>query len=128
MQTAPRSCPVPPDPRRVSSAGRSFRAVTHGIGVSPVPPDPNNPAADGKNHIAVAGGSGWVVTTHDGGATWHEVNLIATVPNWAGFNSSVEWADNSTLYIATENASFGGHLAKSTNGGLTFTDISGAPF
>ena len=117
------------------SAGRSFRAVTHGIGVSPVPPDPNDPTADGKNHIAVAGGSGWVVVTHDGGATWHEASLGTVgngqIPNWGGFNSSVEWADNNTLYVATENASvsfFGSHLAKSTDGGLTFTDISGAPF
>jgi hypothetical protein len=110
------------------SNSRRFRAVTHGIGISPTPPDPNDATADGKNHIAVAGSSGWVVTSHDGGATWHEVSLIATIPFWGGFNSSVEWADNSTLYVATENAGFGGHLAKSTDGGLTFTDISGAPF
>ena len=115
------------------SASRRFRAVTHGIGVSPVPPDPNDPTADGKNHIAVSGSAGWVVTTHDGGATWHESFLGTSPPNgqipfWGGFNSSVEWADNSTLYVATENAGFGGHLAKSTDGGVTFTDISGAPF
>lgn len=116
------------------SPSRRFRQVTHGIGVSPVPPDPNNPAADGRNHVAVAASAGWVVTSHDGGASWHETFLGAfptapgPIPFWGGFNSSVEWADNSTLYVATENAGFGGHLAKSTDGGLTFTDISGAPF
>ena len=114
------------------SPSRRFRAHTHGIAISPIPPDPNDPAADGKNHIAIAGASGWVVTSHDGGASWHEVflgvNFDGQVPSWAGFTSAVEWADNSTLYVASENAGFGGHLAKSTDGGLTFTDISGAPF
>ena len=137
-------CTQATGPEVASSPGlsdsRRFRAATHGIGISPVPPDPNNPAADGKKHIAVAGSSGWVLTSHDGGATWHEVLLgpsvvvkkkvitPAQLPSWGGFNSSVEWADNSTLYVATENAGFGGHLAKSTDGGVTFTDISGAPF
>ena len=114
------------------SPTRRFRAVTHGIGISPVPPDPNDPTADGKNTIAVSGSAGWVVTSHDGGNTWHETYLggafDGVVPSWAGFTSSVEWADNSTLYVASENAGFGGHLAKSTDGGVTFTDISGAPF
>jgi hypothetical protein len=116
------------------SPSRRFRATTHGIDISPTPPDPNNPAADGKNHIAVVGSGGWIVTSHDGGNTWHETFLGAfpgaagQIPFWGGFNSTVAWADNSTLYVGTENAGFGGHLAKSTDGGLTFTDISGAPF
>jgi len=32
------------------------------------------------------------------------------------------------LYVASESANFDPHLAKSTDGGLTFTNISGAPF
>jgi|tagenome__1003787_1003787.scaffolds.fasta_scaffold20939793_1 hypothetical protein len=115
------------------SPSRRFRAVTHGIDISPTPPDPNDPTKDGKKHIAVVGSGGWIVTSHDGGATWHEAFLGAfpgaagQIPFWGGFNSTVAWADNSTLYVGTENAGFGGHLAKSTDGGVTFTDISGAP-
>jgi photosystem II stability/assembly factor-like uncharacterized protein len=114
------------------SPDRRFRATTHGIAISPTPPDPNDPAADGKKHIAISGAGGWIVTSHDGGASWHEVflgvNFDGQVPSWAGFTSAVEWADNQTLYVASENAGFGGHLAKSTDGGQNFTDISGAPF
>ncbi len=119
-------------PEVLSSPGisdsRSFRDHTHGIDISPTPPDPNDPTADGKNHIAVVGTGGWLVTSHDGGATWHELSMIGAVPFWQGFNSSVAWADNNTLYVASESANFDPHLAKSTDGGLTFTNISGAPF
>jgi len=120
------------------SPTRRFRDVTHGIGVSPTAPDPNNPGVDGKRHIAVAGSSGWVLTSHDGGANWqqallgpdevnpvtHAVITTGQLAGWQGFNSSVEWADNQTLYVATEYTGFGHHLAKSTDGGATFTDIS----
>jgi photosystem II stability/assembly factor-like uncharacterized protein len=119
--------PVVPSSPGISDS-RSFRDHTHGIDISPVPPDPNDPTADGKNHIAVVGTGGWLVTSHDGGATWHEVSMIGAVPFWNGFNSSVAWADNNTLYVASESANFDPHLAKSTDGGLTFTNISGAPF
>jgi photosystem II stability/assembly factor-like uncharacterized protein len=50
--------------------------------------------------------------------------LIGTVPNWQGFNSNVEWADNKTLYVASESPIPGARVAKSTDGGLTFTDSS----
>jgi photosystem II stability/assembly factor-like uncharacterized protein len=106
----------------------TFRDHTHGIDISPVAPNPNDPTADGKNHIAVVGTGGLLVTSHDGGATWHETPMIGSVPFWAGFNSSVAWADNQTLYVASESANFDPHLAKSTDGGLTFTNISGFPF
>jgi photosystem II stability/assembly factor-like uncharacterized protein len=119
--------PVVPSSPGISD-NRNFRDHTHGIDISPTPPDPNDPTADGKNHIAVVGSGGWLVTSHDGGATWHEVSMIGTVPFWQGFNSSVAWADNNTLYVASESANFDPHLAKSTDGGLTFTNISGAPF
>jgi photosystem II stability/assembly factor-like uncharacterized protein len=33
----------------------------------------------------------------------------------------VEWADDSTLYLASESPIPGGRIAKSTNGGLTFS-------
>jgi len=102
-------------------AARVFRDTVHGIGVSP--------AADGGlDSVAVVCNAGWVVTTHNGGATWHQTPLIGTVTNWQGFNSNAEWADNDTLYIASENPfpSFGpvARVAKSTDGGLTFSESS----
>ena len=43
-------------------SGRIVRGVSHGIGVSPT--------ADGQNHVAVVCNGGFVVVTHNGGATW----------------------------------------------------------
>jgi hypothetical protein len=97
-------------------ARRVFRDAVHGIGVSP--------STDGLKNVAVVCLSGWVVMTHDGGATWHQTNLIATVPNWQGFNSNAEWADSDTLYVASESPFSGARVAKSTDGGLHFTDSS----
>lgn len=101
---------TPPSPG--IGAGRGFRDTPHGIGVSPT--------ATGLNHVAVVALSGWVVFTHDGGASWHQTRLIGTVPNWQGFNSSAEWADNTTLYVASESPIPAARVAKSTDGGLTF--------
>jgi hypothetical protein len=97
---------------------RVFRDAVHGVGVSP---SPNG----GVDHVAVVCSSGFVVSTHNGGHTWHQASLIGTVPNWQGFNSNAEWADNDTLYIASESPIPGsGRVAKSTDGGLTFQDAS----
>jgi hypothetical protein len=102
-------------------ANRIFRDTVHGIGVSPAP-------NGGLDTVAVVCNGGWVVVTHDGGTTWHQTPLIGTVTNWQGFNSNAEWADNDTLYIASENPfpSFGpvARVAKSTDGGLTFSESS----
>jgi photosystem II stability/assembly factor-like uncharacterized protein len=68
--------------------------------------------------------SGWVVVTHDGGKTWHQTALIGTVPNWQGFNSNAEWADDKTIYVTSESPISGARVAKSTDGGLTFADAS----
>jgi photosystem II stability/assembly factor-like uncharacterized protein len=97
-------------------AARVFRDAVHGIGVSP--------SADGLNNVAVVTNGGWVVVTHDGGATWHQTPLIGTVPNWQGFNANVEWADDNTLYVASESPFAGARVAKSVDGGLTFNDSS----
>ena len=105
---------VPPSPG--INAARIFRDTTHGIGVSPT--------ADGQNHVAVVCNGGFVVTTHNGGATWQQAALIGTVPNWQGFNSTAEWADNTTLYIGSESPVSGSRVAKSTDGGLTFVNAS----
>jgi photosystem II stability/assembly factor-like uncharacterized protein len=37
------------------------------------------------------------------------------------YNSNVEWADDSTLYLASESPIPAGRIAKSTDGGMTFT-------
>jgi hypothetical protein len=96
---------------------RVFRDAVHGIGVSPS-------ANGGLNHVAVVCLGGWVVMTHDGGDTWHQTPLIGMVPNWQGFNSNAEWADNDTLYVTSESPFPGARVAKSTDGGLTFSDFS----
>ncbi len=98
-------------------AARVFRDAVHGVGVSP---SPNG----GLNNVAVVCNGGWVVVTHDGGSSWHQTPLIGTVPNWQGFNSNVEWGDNETLYVASESPFSGARVAKSTDGGATFTDAS----
>jgi photosystem II stability/assembly factor-like uncharacterized protein len=102
---------IPPSPGIGKT--RIFRDTPHGIGVSPT--------ANGLNTVAVVCNGGFVVSTHDGGATWHQAGLIGTVPNWQGFNSNVEWADDSTLYLASESPVPGGRIAKSTDGGVTFS-------
>ncbi len=110
--------PVPNTPPSPGiNAARIFRDTPHGIGVSP--------ETDGQNHVAVVCNGGFVVVTHNGGATWTQAALIGTVPAWQGFNSNAEWADNTTLYIASESPLVGsGRVAKSTDGGDTFTNVS----
>ena len=107
-----------PSPSPGIGKNRRFRDVPRGIGVSP--------AADGLNHVAVTCSSSWVVVTHDGGNTWHQTFLGlggGPVANWQGFNSSAEWADDNTLYIGSESTNSGSsHIAKSTDGGLTFVE------
>lgn len=75
---------------------------------------------DGLAHVAVVCNGGFVVITHNGGVSWTQTGLIGTVPSWAGFNSNAEWADNDTLYIASESPGSSSRVAKSTNGGLSF--------
>ena len=110
--------PVPDTPPSPGiNAARIFRDTPHGIGVSPTP--------DGQNHVAVVCNGGFVVVTHNSGATWTQAALIGTVPGWQGFNSTAEWADNTTLYIGSESPIAGsGRVAKSTDGGLTFVNAS----
>ena len=109
--------PVPDTPPSPGiGAARIFRDTPHGIGVSPT--------ADGQNHVAVVCNGGFVVVTHNGGATWTQAGFIGTVPGWRGFNSSAEWADNNTLYISSESPASAARVAKSTDGGLTFVNVS----
>ena len=113
--TIPNTPPAPPTPPSPGiGATRVFRDTPHGIGVSPT--------ADGQNHVAVVCNGGFVVVTHNGGTTWSQTPLIGTVAGWQGFNSNAEWADDTTLYIASESPIQGsGRVAKSVDGGATFT-------
>jgi hypothetical protein len=104
------------DPSTPPSPGigptRVFRDTPHGIGVSPT--------ASGLKTVAVVCNGGFVVFTHDGGATWGQTAMIGPVSGWQGFNSTAEWANDSTLYIGSESPISGGRVAKSTDGGVTF--------
>jgi photosystem II stability/assembly factor-like uncharacterized protein len=64
-----------------------------------------------------------VLITADGGATWKQRNTL--VPGHLGYNSSVAWANNSVLYVASENP-FGQsvYVVKSTDGGATWAAAS----
>ncbi len=106
----------PGQPSSGIGAARVFRDTVHGIGVSP--------EANGLSNVAVVCNAGWVVITHNGGRHWRQTPLIGTVPKWQGFNANVEWADNKTLYVASESPIPGARVAKSTDGGFTFTDSS----
>ncbi|HKF57788.1 MAG TPA: hypothetical protein VKJ45_20185 [Blastocatellia bacterium] len=88
-----------------------FRLTHHVIGVSPLD----------TNHIAVSENLGILAITTDGGASWVERHLISLVPGYGGFNSSPAWANNTTLYLSSENPNGGAErLLKSTDGGATW--------
>jgi hypothetical protein len=101
---------TPPSPG--IGATRVFRDTPHGIGVGAT--------ANDLSHIAVVCNGGFVVVTHNGGASWSQAALIGTVPGWQGFNATVAWADNNTLYVGSESPISGGRVVKSTDGGATF--------
>ena len=74
-------------------ATRRFRSSSYNLGVSP---------AD-LNRIALGAGGGFMDVTTDGGTTWTDINLVAAVPGYLGFVSSVIWQNNQTIWI-TSNA------------------------
>jgi photosystem II stability/assembly factor-like uncharacterized protein len=92
-----------------------LRAGSHPIGVSPVD----------LNHFGVLGNSGNLWFTNDGGATFNNRNLIAVAAPWPGFNATLAYASNTTMYVGNE-APIGIALRviKSTDGGTTWTNVS----
>ncbi|MBL0210476.1 MAG: immunoglobulin domain-containing protein [Holophagaceae bacterium] len=92
------------------------RAVSHGVGLHPT---------DG-NRIAAACNAGYVITTTNAGSLWTARDLIGTVPasgarTWQGFNSSVAWVDNNTLFACSESTGADSiHVVKSTDGGANW--------
>lgn len=91
----------------------SIRDATRGIGVGP-----------DLNHLAVAAPGGHVEITANGGTTWSDFSIGATVAGFA-FVSSITWGDANTLYITSENPSAGNvRLVKGTFNGATWTFAS----
>jgi photosystem II stability/assembly factor-like uncharacterized protein len=96
-----------------NTASTYIRGASHSVAVSPVD----------LNHVAAVSPGGKILLTNDGGAHW--VLNSTLVPGHLGFNSSVAWANNSVLYVASENP--GGQsvwVVKSTNGGQTWAAAS----
>ena len=99
-----------------SPGSTAIRSASHTLGVAP----------DSLDHIGLAGASGNVVFTHDGGANWTTQNLIALVPGWPGFNTTVAIAtDHDVMYVGNENTTAGPHVARTADGGATWADATG---
>jgi hypothetical protein len=92
-----------------------LRAGSHPIGISP----------DDLNHFGVLGNGGNAWFTSDGGATFQNRVLTALAPGWAGFNSTLAYADNNTMYVGSENAATTPiRVIKSTDGGNTWASAT----
>ena len=124
--------PNPPPPASQTANRVLLRAGMHPIGISP----------DDLNHYGVLANGGHAFFTADGGATWAK-KVIATappvppaivepgaqvviVPGWPGFNATLAYADNQTMYIGNE-APVGTALRviKSTDGGNNWAAANG---
>lgn len=93
-----------------------LRAGSHPIGISPVDLD----------HFGVLGNGGNLWFTNDGGATFINRVLTAAAPGWPGFNSSLAYASNTTMYVSNEaplNPATQ-RVIKSTDGGTTWANAS----
>jgi photosystem II stability/assembly factor-like uncharacterized protein len=92
-----------------------LRPGSHPIGISP----------DDLNHFGVLGNGGNLWFTADGGATFQNRVLTAISPGWPGFNASLAYADNNTMYVGNE-APIGTaqRVIKSTDGGTSWTNAS----
>ena len=94
---------------------RLLRAGSHPIGISPVD----------LNNFGVLGNGGNLWFTNDGGATFNNRVLTVVAAPWPGFNSTLAYADNTTMYVGNE-APIGTamRVIKSINGGNTWTNAS----
>ena len=92
-----------------------LRAGSHPIGISP----------DDLNHFGVLGNGGNLWFTTDGGTSFQNRVLTAIVPGWPGFNATLAYADNNTMYVGNE-APVGTpqRVIKSTDGGNTWTNAN----
>jgi photosystem II stability/assembly factor-like uncharacterized protein len=91
------------------------RGTTHSVAVSPVD----------LNHVAAVSPGGTILITADGGKTWARRSTLLPNNVYAGFNSSIAYANNSVLYVSSENpGSQPVRVVKSTDGGVTWTAAS----
>ena len=104
--------PKPTDPPVHTVA---LRAGSHPMGISPVDLD----------HFGVLGNAGNLWFTTDGGATFINRVLTSLVPAWPGFNASLAYGSNTSMYVGNE-APIGTaiRVIKSTDGGNTWTNAS----
>jgi hypothetical protein len=109
-QCAPPVPPPGPTPVRVA-----LRAGSHPIGISP----------EDLDHFGVLANGGWLYSTTDGGTTYASRNLATSVAGWPGFNASLAYASNTTLYVGNE-APIGTpqRVIRSVDGGTTWTVVS----
>jgi len=91
-----------------------LRAGSHPIGVSP----------DDLNHFGVLGNGGNLWFTTDGGATFQNKVLLGVAGGWLGFNSTLAYAANQTMYVGSEAPVAGAVMRaiKSTDGGTTWSN------
>lgn len=72
-------------------SARRFRSSPYNLSVSPTD----------LNRIAVGAAGGFLDITTNGGASWTDINLIASVPGYQGFVTNVSWQDNQNLWITS---------------------------
>ncbi len=120
-------------PPASQTAGRVLlRAGMHPMGISP----------DDLSHFGVLGNGGHAFFTADGGTTWAKKVIasvppvppalvepgaqVILVPGWPGFNATLAYADNQTMYIGNE-APIGTaeRVIKSVDGGNTWAHANG---
>ncbi len=104
-----------PDPKGPPIHTVALRAGWHPMGISPVDLD----------HFGVLGNSGNLWFTNDGGTTFVNKVLTNLATGWPGFNATLAYASNTTMYVGNE-APIGTALRaiKSTDGGNTWTAAS----
>ena len=124
--------PNPPPPAPQHPGRVLLRAGMHPMGTSP----------DDLTHFGVLGNGGHAFFTADAGATWDKKVIvpapptpgdlvepgatIVVLPGWPGFNATLAYADNQTMYIGNE-APIGTtqRVIKSTDGGATWAHANG---
>ena len=106
----PQPAPPAPPPIRVA-----LRAGSHPIRISPLD----------LNHFGVLANGGWIFTTTDAGQTWTSRNLITLAAPWPGFNATLAYTNNTTMYVGNE-APIGTpmRVIKSVDGGASWSDAS----
>ena len=98
-----------------SPPAAALRAGSHPIGVSPADLD----------HFGVLGNGGNLWFTTDGGTTFNNRVLTVLAAPWPGFNSTLAYASNTTMYVGNE-APIGTamRVIKSVDGGTSWTNAS----